>query len=380
MPPEKHALLSALSSERWLHCPPSARLNELYEDQGSSFAAEGTDAHALCEFKLKKALGMEIEDPTEDLTYYNSEMEECAEGYAGFVLEQLQEAREHCTDPTVLIEQRLDFSKWVPDAFGTGDCLIVADGMLSITDFKYGRGVTVSADHNPQLMLYALGALDLFDCLYDIKEVRMSIYQPRLANVSSCVMSAEELTAWAENELKPAAEKAFIGEGEYHCGEWCRFCKARFECRERAEANLSLTKYEFKDPPLLSTEEIAEILTRADRLCSWAEDVKDFAYREALAGRKWPGYKLVEGRSVRKYADERAVAATVTAKGYDPYEKKLLGITEMQKMLGKARFEELLGEYIIKPTGKPVLVPASDKRREIEITDAKNDFNEFTEE
>ena len=368
MPPNGHALLSASSSHRWLNCPPSARLCENYEDKGSDFAAEGTDAHALCEYKLRKLLGMECEDPTENLTWYNSEMDECATGYASFVMEVLEEAKTKCPDPTILIEQKLDYSKYVDEGFGTGDCIIIADGTLHIIDYKHGRGVLVEAERNPQMMLYALGALEMFGFLYGITDVSMHIYQPRRSNVSTFTISKDELLDWADKTLKPTAKLAFEGKGEYACGEWCTFCKAKNDCRKRAEANLEMAKYDFKMPPLLTDDEVSDILKKADELLSWINDIKDYAYEKALSGQHWDGFKLVEGRSVRKYTDEKAVATAVLVAGYDPYEKKLLGITEMQKMLGKDKFNEVLGNLVHKPPGKPTLVPESDKRPEISMT------------
>ena len=372
MAPNAHALLSASSSHRWLHCPPSARLGENYEDKSSVFAAEGTDAHALCEYKLQKALGLKAENPTENLTWYNEEMEECANGYATYVMELFSEAKKNCTDPVVLIEQKLDYSKYVQDGFGTGDCIIIADGTLNIVDYKHGRGVEVSAVNNPQMKLYALGALGIFDSIYDIDTVTMTIYQPRIANISTYTITANELLDWAEDILKPAAELAFKGDGEFSCGEWCRFCKAKADCRERANANLELAKYDFQEPPLLSDDEVEVILGKLDAFISWANDIKDYAFKKALEGKQWTDWKLVEGRSVRKYTDNGIVALAVENAGYDPYEKKLLGITEMQKMLGKEKFNEILGDFVIKPHGKPTLVPMSDKRKAINI--AASDF------
>lgn len=358
----KHALLSASSSHRWLNCPPSARLCEGYDDKGSDFAAEGTDAHALCEFKLRTALGMEARDPTEDLTWYNSEMEECANGYVAFVMELVEEAKKTCPDPVVLIEQRLDYSEYVEEGFGTGDCVIIGDGTLHIVDYKHGRGVLVEADDNPQMKLYALGALELFDCIYDIDTVSMTIYQPRRSNVSTFTIPKEELYEWADQVLAPTAELAFNGDGEYHCGEWCQFCKTKTDCRERANANMELAKFEFRQPPLLTDEEVEEILGRIDELIAWASDIKDYALQSAISGKQWSGYKLVEGRSNRKYTDENAVIAAVTTAGYDPYEHKILGVTAMTSLLGKKQFNDILGGLITKPQGKPTLVPDSDKR------------------
>ena len=371
-----HALLSASSSHRWLNCPPSARLCEGYDDKGSDFAAEGTDAHSLCEYKLKEALGLPAEDPTENLTWYDSEMEDCANGYAAYVLELVEEAKKTCPDPVVLIEQRLDYSKYVEAGFGTGDCVIVADDTLNIVDYKHGRGVLVDATENPQMKLYALGALDLFDCLYDIRTVTMTIYQPRRANISVFTISTQDLLDWAEKILIPTAELAFNGDGEYHCGEWCQFCKAKADCRERARANLELARYEFRQPPLLTDEEVESILAQIDDLVSWAEDIKAYALQAAISGKHWSGYKLVEGRATRKYTDDRAVAATVMAAGFDPYEKKLLGITAMTSLLGKKTFNDLLGSLIAKPQGKPTLVPESDSRPA--MTTIFDDFKEET--
>ena len=381
MPPKGHAILSASSSERWLNCPPSARLCENYEDKGSDYAAEGTDAHTLCEYRLKQALGIPAEDPIENLSWYNEEMEECATGYAADVVELLENAKQACTDPFVLIEQRLDFSCYVPDGFGTGDCLIVADKLLHIIDFKYGLGVLVDAEENPQMMLYALGALRLFDALYDIDTISMSIFQPRRENVSTWTITVAELEEWAEKTLRPKAELAFKGEGEFNPGPWCTFCKAAVKCRARAEEKLALAQYEFAKPPLLSDEEIEDILSRLDDLTKWANEIAAYAQDAAINhGKQWNGFKLVEGRSIRKYSDETAVVAAATAAGYrDIYKKSLIPITEMEKLMGKKTFTEVLGGLVIKPQGKPTLVPASDKRPSIH-TGANHDFSEITEE
>ena len=374
MPPKGHALLSASSSHRWLNCPPSARLCENYDDKGSDFAAEGTDAHALCEFRLQEALGIEAVNPIENLTWYNEDMENCATSYASFVIEIVERLKASNADPVVLIEQHLDYSKFVREGFGTGDCIIIADGELHIIDYKHGRGVLVEAENNPQMKLYALGALEIFDGIYDIDTVCMTIFQPRRENVSTSTLSKDELYAWADEILKPIAELAFKGEGQFNCGEWCQFCKAKTDCRKRAEVNMSLAKYDFIDPPLLTDEEIEDILSKVDNLVSWANDVKEFAFQSAMSGKVWKGWKLVEGRATRKYVNDEAVATAVIDAGYDPYEKKLLGLTEMQKRLGKAKFEELLGSLIHRPQGKPTLVPESDKRPA--ISTAKADFIE----
>jgi len=371
----KHALLSASSSHRWLNCPPSARLCDSYGDKSSNYAAEGSDAHELCEYKLKVGLGIHTKDPTPNLTYYNEEMEECANGYASFILELKEKAKQSCSDPQILIEQRLDFSRFVEDGFGTGDCVVIADGTLHIVDYKHGQGVLVEAEDNPQIKLYALGALEIFDGIYDIDTVSMTIYQPRRDNVSTHTVFKESLYQWADEILKPTAELAYAGKGEFCCGEWCQFCKIKHECRARADYNMDLARYDFKLPPLLEDDELEEILEKIDTLISWASDIKDYALQAAISGKQWHGWKLVEGRSNRRYTDELVVADSITTAGYDPYEHKVLGITAMTSLLGKKRFEELLGSYIQKPQGKPTLVPESDKRPAIQT--ANQDFSEF---
>lgn len=375
----KHAYLAASASERWLHCPPSAKLCAQEEDQGSEYARQGSDAHELCQYLLEKALGRQVSDPTENLTYYDQEMQEAAEGYASFVMEQVTEAKTRCPDPLICVEQTVDFSKWVPHGFGTADALIVADDLLYITDFKYGVGCLVSASGedgtgNSQLKCYALGALDTFGDLYDIKRVRLSIYQPRRENVDTFELTKAELLQWADDVLAPIAQLAYSGEGEFEAGDHCQFCRVKATCRKRAEYAMELAKYEFAEAPTLDESEIAAILPQIDTLVSWADDIKKYALNQALAGVRFPGFKLVAGRSNRKYADEAAVAKVVSEAGYDPYEQKLAGITEMTRRLGKKRFEELLNGLLIKPEGKPVLVPKSDDR--VELNTAQNDFME----
>lgn len=369
-----HAVLSASASHRWLNCPPSVRLTEKLEDKVSTYALEGTDAHELCAYLVETALGRKARDPTENLKFYNEEMQHCAEEYRNYVVEQIEIAKRYSRDPTVLVEQRLDFSKWVPEGFGTGDCIIVADGLLQIIDYKHGLGVLVDADHNPQMMCYALGALEMFEDLYSFDKVTMTIFQPRKNNVSTFEMDKEKLLYWAETELSPKAELAFRGEGEMKSGKHCQFCKIKSICHKRAEDNLELAKMEFADPATLSNKDISEILPKIELLITWANDVRNHALNLATNGHTIPGYKLVEGRSIRKFSDENKVIQTVTAAGFDPYEKKLLNITGMTKLLGKQAFNELLGNLIIKPNGKPTLVPIDDNRQEMNL--AKTDFIE----
>ena len=376
----KHALLSASSSHRWLNCSPSARLEQEFEDTESTAAAEGTAAHALAEHKLKKALKRRSKKPVSE--YDCDEMDACTDDYVEFVMEAVEEAKEACSDPLVLIEQRLDFSCYVPEGFGTGDCVIVADGLLHIIDFKYGQGVLVEAEENPQMMLYALGALRLFDALYDIKEISMTIYQPRRENISTWTITVDDLLSWTENVLKPRAELAFRGEGEYIPGSWCTFCKAAVKCRARAEAKLQLARYEFAMPPLLTDAEIEDILLKLDDLTKWANEIQAYAQDAAINhGKVWHGFKLVESTTKRKYANEDAVVEAANAAGYtDIFRKSLIPITEMEKLMGKKTFNEVLGKLVEKPKGKPMLVPASDSHPAITTDDATNEFTEITEE
>lgn len=375
-----HAVLSASGAHRWLNCLPSARLELEFVNNESSAAAEGTAAHALCEHKLKKALHMRSKRP---VSVYNSdEMEEHSDAYVEFVMEQLELAKQSCTDPLILIEQRLDFSCYVPQGFGTGDCIIIADKKLHIIDFKYGMGVLVDAVDNPQMKLYALGALEIYDSLYDIEEVSMTIFQPRRENVSTWTIRIEDLKAWAEKELKPKAKKAYDGEGEYLPGEWCTFCRAAVKCRARAEEKLKLAQSEFKLPPLLTDSEIEEVLSKLSDLTKWANEIIAYATDAAVNhGKEWHGFKVVEGRSVRKYKDEDAVAKVAKANGYkDIFRQSLITLTEMERLMGKSKFEKILGNLIYKPPGKPTLVPLSDKRPAMNVSNAKNEFYEITEE
>ncbi len=367
-------LTSPSAAARWINCPPSALLNAACEDTTSSYAREGTDAHELCEHLLRKAMGQDTVDPRPNLQYYDEEMEDAAQGYAAYVLEILAGERDRGGDPLLLVEQRIDFSRWAGEgSFGTSDAIIIADGRLSVLDFKYGSRL-VQVQGNAQVMCYGLGALAMFDGVFDVDEVALHIYQPRRSNISSVIMPKTELYTWAEQVLAPAAALARAGEGEFACGSWCTFCRVAPTCRKRAEANMELARLDFRMPPALSDEEVSEVLEKVEELVAWASDVKDYALQAALGGKEWPGFKLVEGRSIRRYTNEGEVASTVIQAGGDPYEKKLLGITAMQKLLGKSQFEQLLGGLLEKPAGKPTLVPEDDKRPAINT--AKHDFEE----
>ncbi|NME94433.1 DUF2800 domain-containing protein [Clostridium cochlearium] len=362
----EHSKFSPSAAHRILACTPSLLLEQQYPKETSNYAAEGTAAHDLGEYKLKKALKIRSKKPTSE--YDSDEMDEMTDIYVEYCLGLIEKVKEKCKDPQILIEQKLDFSDYVEGGFGTGDLVVVGDKELHVVDLKYGKGIIVSAEKNPQIMLYALGAISLFDMLYDIEKVTMTIVQPRVDNFSTYEMSVDDLLKWAEEELKPKAELALKGEGEFCAGEHCRFCLAKNQCRARALKNLELMKYEFADPALLSDEEIAEIIGIAGELSKWADDI--YTYATALAineGKQWSGFKLVEGRTRRKYTDEKAVAETAKAAGYiDIFKQSLITITEMEKLMGKKKFKEVLGSLVKTPKGKLTLVPDSDKRKAVE--------------
>ena len=376
MPPNDHALLSASSSHRWLHCNPSARLEREFADRETTAAAEGTAAHALAEHKLKRKLKLRSERPVSP--FDTEEMEICTDDYADFVMEQVTKERRRDPDTQVFIEQRLDFSCYVPEGFGTGDCLIVSKGRLHIIDLKYGMGLLVDSEENPQMKLYALAALTQYEEQYQIKKVKLTIFQPRRENVSTWETSVAKLKKWATKELVPKAEKAFKGEGEYCPGEWCIFCKAAVKCRARAEDKLRLAQSEFKMPPLLTDAEIEDVLAKLPDIKKWADEIQEYALAKALAGKEWAGFKLVEGRSVRKFTDEGAVVKAANAAGYhDIYKQTLISLTEMEKLMGKAEFSKVLGALVTKPQGKPTLVPDTDKRQAISVSNPKSEFSEI---
>ena len=384
--PDVHAILSASGAARWMNCPPSVMLEKKFPDKGSVYAEEGTLAHTLAEVRLRT----EYEGKTAQWArtqlrsirkseYYTEEMEEHIDRYASLVAEAVNEAGKICPDPKIMFEQRLDFSEYVPGGFGTGDVVIVADDMVQVIDLKYGKGVPVSAEGNPQLRLYGIGALLEYQLLYDIRRVRMTIIQPRLDNISTEELTAADLLHWAETDVAPKARLAAAGEGEQAVGPWCQFCKASAVCRARADYNLDLMRHEFKDPQLLEPDEIADILGRLPELMSWAKGVGDYALSQALAGEHYEGWKVVEGVSRRKIEDQAAAQTILSEAGYESEDflkpAELKGITELTKLVGKKKLEELIGAYIIKPEGKPVLVPSTDKRPELtRAEDLKKEF------
>lgn len=368
-----HAILSPSGASRWLNCPPSARLEQTFPDSSGEAAKEGTLAHALGELRLMMNLhmidsyGYEIvKKEIEASPYYNEDLNDHASNYADYVIEAFNAAKAITPDAVIQIEAKLNLTDYVPEGFGTGDAVIIADGTMDIIDLKYGKGVNVSCENNKQMMLYALGGLREFDYMYDIQNVRMTIYQPRMDNISTFEMSVKDLQEWAEMVLKPTAKLAFEGKGEFKVGDHCRFCRAKAVCKANANENLELAKYDFAESVLLTDSEVADILNRASAFKSWIASVEEMALTEAVEkGKNWPGYKLVEGRSNRVYSDEEKVANALIEKGFseaDIFTKKILGITAMEKAITKKTFETVLGDLVIKPQGKPTLVPESDKR------------------
>ncbi|MCI9192007.1 MAG: DUF2800 domain-containing protein [Acutalibacter muris] len=385
--PDVHALLGPSSAAMWMACPPSARLGEKIKDTGSEYAAEGTLAHHVGELLLREK--WENMDISEDMAaaqtdpLYSASMLEYMKAYADFVEERMAEAHASCPDPHIFIEQRISFTDYVPHGFGTSDVVIITDGQMEVVDLKYGAGIPVSAEGNPQMRIYGLGAYLAWCWAYDIQRVRMTIYQPRLDSISSDTMTVTDLLEWAEKELKPRAALAWEGKGEFNPGEkQCKWCKAAATCRARAEYQMELAKHDFAPPPTLDESEIADILTRLPEFKAWVKQLEEYAQDAAVNhGVHFPGYKVVEGRSNRKYADEDAIAALLCKAGYQEttiYKpKELLGITAMEKLVGKKKFKELAGKYIIKPEGAPTLVPLSDKRPELNTAaKAAEDFAE----
>lgn len=371
-----HARNSPSALHRTLNCPPSLVLGEQFQDEESQYAAEGSAGHALAEHLIKKHLKQRTKRPVSD--YYSDDLMEAVEDYVAFVIEKIEEAKRECKSPLFSVEQRVDISEYSPDCFGTADMVIVTDKVAHVIDLKLGRGVEVSAEENPQLMAYGLGVLEMVDMLYDIETVRLTIFQTRISNFSTWDITPDALKSWGREILKPRSAMALAGEGEFKAGSWCRFCKARNQCRARAEEFLRLAKMEFRQPALLTDDEIAEVLKVSDELAKWASDVYAFAQDQAIIhGKQWKGYKLVEGRSNRKYSSDNEVAEAAKAAGYtDIYKQTLIGVTEMERLMGKKEFSRILGKLVYKPQGKITLVPETDKREAINTSTAAADFQE----
>ena len=371
-----HARFSPSSANRRLNCPPSLVLEEQFKDEESQYAAEGSAGHAMAEYLIKKHLKQRSRRPVSD--YYSDELLEAVDEYVSFVIGEIEEAKRICSCPVFTVEQRVDASEYVDECFGTADMVIVTDKVVHIIDLKLGKGVPVYAEENPQLMIYGLGILGMAEMLYDVETVRLTIFQPRLNNSSTWDIAPEALKAWGEEVLKPRGAMALMGAGEFNAGSWCRFCKARNQCRARAEEFLAIAKMEFRQPALLSDDEIAEVLKVSDELAKWSADVYAFAQDQAIVhGKEWNGFKLVEGRSNRKYTSENEVAEAATTAGYtDIYKRSLVTITEMERLMGKQEFTRILGHLVYKPQGKITLVPDSDKREAINKTTAAAEFQE----
>lgn len=402
--PDVHALLSASSSKQWLHCPPSVRLQEGFPNESSIYAEEGTFAHEVCEYKVRKYLHERVKRPQSE-EFYTEEIDQITDVYAEFVISAIEEMKRRGCEPLVLVEERVDYSHIAPSGFGTADMLIVGKdengkGLLHICDFKTGQGVFVDCDHNSQMMLYALGGLAAYGYIYEIETVRMTIIQPRLDNISTFECSRQELEEWGES-IKPIAKLAFEGKGEQKAGDWCRFCRAKPVCKACADEALALCREEFldleagafteeseveesdmtapyqadtdtpvfKQPGLIPLSDLAAILPTLNRISSWIESVFAFVSSEAINHAvPVPGYKVVEGRSKRVFTDTKAVVDTAVANGYtDLYKQQLITLTEFEKMMGKKRFNELLGAYVAKPPGKLTLVPEDDPRPPVDL-------------
>lgn len=379
-----HALLSASGAYRWLNCTPSARLEEQAgSDESSDYAKEGTWAHEFAEVQLRYALDrMSLEDYVAKSNalmaeeYYNTENAEAVEAYVDYVMGVWREAKKLDEFAEIHIEDKVDLTAYIPDGFGTNDVVILAGSRLFVIDLKFGRGVRVSAKDNPQLKLYGLGAVEKHGILYDLQDVVLSIHQPRVSSPSEFELSVEDLLGWAENTVKPKAKLAFEGKGDFVAGTHCHFCKVSNRCKALANHNLQLAEHDFAEPTLLSDSDLVEIYERSDLFTKWLTKVTDYVKAEALAGKKWEGLKLVEGRSVRQITSESAVRSALENAGYSIDQitnVKLKGITDLTKILGTNLFVDLVSPYVIKPAGKPTLVSAEDPRPEIDLTH-KNDF------
>lgn len=400
----KHAILGPSSASKWLVCTPSARLELTMPDQEGEAAKEGTLAHSLGELiiaqrsnsitnkEFRKQLAI-----LESNKLYNKAMYEYADGYAIYVLEHLSAAKVVTPDAKLFTEQQLNLSAHIPEGFGTGDAGIIADHCIDLFDLKYGKGVRVEAEDNSQLKIYALGWLAEFDYLYDIHTIRMHIYQPRMNNIAVFEMDYVHLMLWADNVLQPKAKLAFAGEGEFVAGKHCQFCRAKAVCKANAEYQVQIACSDFdefagvtdetlalltKNVVLMTDEEIVTVIARADSFANWLISVKEHALVQAKAGKKWPGYKLVSGKSFRKFTDPVAIQKIVIKEGFDRTklfkEQEMIGITEMEKLIGKKLFDEKIAQYTVKAAGAPTLVVASDPRAEVKST--ADDFSELPDD
>lgn len=368
-----HALLSASGAHRWMNCTPSAVLESQFPDTTSEAAKEGTLAHEMAEAKLqhlfntqdyRKAKLTRILNKIKKDELYQSEMDGCTDDYVAYVREAAMEFEK---SPYIAIEKRLDLTAYIPDGFGTADCVMIGERTLHIIDLKYGKGVPVSAENNEQLMIYALGALEAYKMLFAIDKVKVSIVQPRIDNTNSSEFTVEGLMRFGD-KVKHYADLAIKGGGEQTPGDWCRFCRARQQCRARADKNIELAFEVSKKPPLITNEEVGEYLRKGEDVAKWLSELQDYALAECLAGREVDGYKAVEGRGSRTWTDMDAAFEAIIEEGTNEamlYERKPLTLAQVEKLMGKAHFEDVAGEYVIKNPGKPTLVPSTDKRQAI---------------
>lgn len=370
--PEKHALLSASAAHRWLNCTAAPRFEAQFPETTSEYAEAGRLAHAICELKVLKHFTLQIKpraytaklnklktDPR-----YNAEMDRTSDLYVEHLAER---AMQYAAKPSVAAEVRVDFGDYVPDGFGTCDCIMIGGDTLSIVDYKHGQGVPVSAKDNPQMRLYALGALKRYAPVFGntIKYISMTIDQPRMqSEVSNETITVDELCAWGES-IKPVAQEAYSGKGKFCAGEWCQFCRARATCRARAEQHTALEDFKGIKSEQLTDAEIGDLLVRGANLVKWYKNLEEYALTALLDGKPIPGWKAVAGRSVRTFSDQDAAIAAVIAAGYDEslvYDRKPKTLTELEKLMGKTEFADKLGSFVVKPLGKPTLAPESDKR------------------
>ncbi len=381
-----HALLAASSAKKWIHCPPSARLEEVFPDKSSTEASEGTLAHAIGELKLRKLF---VEMAMTERTYktrlnklkkdplYQDEMERYTDSYADYVSKI---AYSYSSAPYIAIEKKVDYSSIAPEGFGTADCVILSKNECHVMDLKYGKGVPVYSEENPQLSLYALGVITAYRMFYPIEKVILHIIQPRLDNFSSWETTVSQLQEWAEEKIMPAALLAFDGKGEFNQGSWCDecFCKAAATCKHRAKTNILLSEYEGKVPPLLTNEDVGSILEKAQFLAKWVKKLEGYALNQLVKGNEIPGWKIVEGRSNRAFSDVDKAFEALQAAGYDKsilYENKPLPLTEVEKIIGKDDFKTILGDFIVKPQGAPTLALHGDKREQMVLNStAAEDF------
>lgn len=383
MSDREHARLSASGAERWINCSPSLLLEEQFEDKESEYMAEGTLAHAIAELKLRKYIApMSKSAFTRAMNklkgdkLYKEEMQRHTDDYLDHIktIMNAQSEMPHCA-----VELQVDYSEYAPEGFGTADCVLLHGNDLWIIDFKYGQGKEVFAENNPQMMLYALGAIHEYGMIYAIENVHMTIFQPRIDNVSTWSATAAELIQWGETVVKPAAAAALAGTGQQRVGAHCRFCKARGVCRAQADENLKLAQYEFKKSELLEPHEIGDVLTRARALVTWAEAVEEYARGAILAGAEIPGWKVVEGKSRRAFTDAEAAFKVLEKAGYKDdtlYEFKARTLAGLEKIIGKAKFNEILEKYITWPPGSPTLAVESDERKPYGLAMAQREFGE----